>query len=185
MPSPVRTTRDQWVAAGLRALAEGGPDAVRVEVLAATLGVTKGGFYARFNDRPTYLAALLDEWERRSVDDTLARVEAKGGEAPERIVRAGRLTFADELLPIDLAVRDWARRDDAVAARLRRVDDRRIAYLRGLFSSFLDDAEEIEARSTLAFTLAIGQHFMAEQQGGRSREVAVRRAAARLLRPST
>jgi AcrR family transcriptional regulator len=184
MPSPVRTTLDQWIQAGLHALAEGGPDSVSIEALAAGLGVTKGGFYARFNDRATYLDALLDEWERRSVDDTLARVEAHGGDAPERIMRAGRLTFADELLPIDLAVRNWARRDPSVAARLRRVDDRRTAYLRGLFSLFLDDPAEIEARSTLAFALAVGQHFMTEQQGGRSRDVAVRRAAAALLRPS-
>ncbi|WP_246083372.1 hypothetical protein [Nonomuraea diastatica] len=43
------------------------------------------------------------------------------------------LTFSeDRLLPIDLAVRDWARRDEAVAERLRRVDNRRMALRRRL-----------------------------------------------------
>ena len=185
MAPPVQTTRDQWVEAGLCALAEAGPDSVSIETLAADLGVTKGGFYAKFKDRATYLDALLDEWEHRSVEDTLARVEAHGGDAPERIMHAGRLTFSDELLPIDLAVRNWARRDPNVAARLRRVDDQRIAYLRELFALFLDDPTEIEARSTLAFALAIGQHFMTDKHGGRSRNAAVRQAAAVLLRPSS
>ena len=40
-----RTPRTAWVDAGLRALADGGPDSVRVESLAKALGVTKGGFY--------------------------------------------------------------------------------------------------------------------------------------------
>ena len=34
MAAPVRTPRGAWVEAGLRALSDGGPDAVRVEVLA-------------------------------------------------------------------------------------------------------------------------------------------------------
>jgi hypothetical protein len=36
------------------------------------------------------------------------------------------LTFSTELLPIDLAIRDWARRDQAVAGRLRRFDNPRM-----------------------------------------------------------
>lgn len=35
--------------------------------------------------------------------------------------------FDDRLLPIDLAVGDWARWDETVAERLRRVDDKRLA----------------------------------------------------------
>ena len=46
-----RTPRTSWIEEGLRALAAGGPEAVRVETLAATLGVSKGGFYWHFNDR--------------------------------------------------------------------------------------------------------------------------------------
>jgi hypothetical protein len=70
--------------------------------------------------------------------------------------RAGALTFSAELLPIDLAIRDWARHDPAVAERLRRVDNRRMAYLRELFGEISRDDDEAEARSMLAFSLAIG-----------------------------
>ncbi|HYP55470.1 MAG TPA: helix-turn-helix domain-containing protein, partial [Solirubrobacterales bacterium] len=50
MPA-TRTPRTAWVEEGLRALATGGPDAVRVEALARALGVTKGGFYWHFDGR--------------------------------------------------------------------------------------------------------------------------------------
>ncbi len=40
----VRTPREDWIDEGLRALAAGGPDAVRIEPLARALGVTQGGF---------------------------------------------------------------------------------------------------------------------------------------------
>jgi hypothetical protein len=44
MAAPTRTPRSKWIQAGLRALATGGPNAVRVELLAKDLGVTRGGF---------------------------------------------------------------------------------------------------------------------------------------------
>ena len=118
----IRTTREQWIEQGLQALAAGGPDAVRVEALAKELGVTKGGFYGSFADRDALLEAMLDTWERESTDDVLDRVEREGGDPRTKIERAGGLTFSDDrLLPIDLAVRDWARRDEAVAVFLREV----------------------------------------------------------------
>jgi len=76
MPAPTRTTRDAWVDAGLAALADGGPDAVRVDVLAQKLGVTRGGFYHQFDSRQALLDAVLDAWEIRSTDEVLDTVEA-------------------------------------------------------------------------------------------------------------
>ena len=181
MAAITRTPRDRWVEEGLRALAAGGPDAVRVEVLAQSLGVTKGGFYGHFADRNALLAEMLDTWERRSIDEVLERVERKGGDVRAKLRRAGALTFSDELLPIDLAVRDWARRDQAVAERLRRVDNRRMDYLRLLFGAICRDADEVEARSLLAFSLVIGHHFMAADHGARSHADALELAASWLL----
>lgn len=81
---------------------------------------------------------------------------------------------------IDLAVRDWARREDQVAERLRRVDNRRMQLAREMISTFCSDPEEVEARSLLAFCLAIGQHFLAADHPGRS-AAAVRARAADLI----
>jgi AcrR family transcriptional regulator len=183
MAAEIRTPRHGWIEAGLRALADGGPDAVRVEALAKSLGVTKGGFYGHFAHRAELLTEMLDTWERESTDEVLRRVEREGGGARVRIRKAGLLTFSsDRLLPIDLAIRDWARRDPDVADRLRRVDNRRMEYLRSQFRQLHPDADDdsIEARSTLAFALLIGEHFMSTDHGGRSR-LHVLEQAAKLL----
>ena len=181
MPAPTRTTREAWVDAGLSALADGGSDAVRVDVLAQKLGVTRGGFYHQFDGRQTLLDAILDAWETRSTDEVLDRVEREGGDARTKVTKAGLLTFSDELLPVDLAVRDWARRDTAVAERLRRVDNRRMDYLRTLIGELHSDADDVEAIALLAFSLLIGNHFIAADHGPRERVAVLRRAAARLL----
>lgn len=184
----IRTPRDRWIEQGLEALAAGGPDAVRVEVLAKDLGVTKGGFYGSFADRDALLEAMLDTWERESTDEVLDRIQREGGDARTQLQRAGVLTFSDDrLLPIDLAVRDWARRDEAVAERLRRVDNRRMALLRDTIGTFCPDPDEVEARSLLAFCVAIGEHFLAADHDGRTRAQVLARAADLLLdrRPRT
>ncbi len=78
MPA-ARTPPAKWIEEGLRALAAGGPDAVRIESLAEALGVTKGGFYGYFSDRNALLEQMLDTWERTVIDDVIESVEEPGG----------------------------------------------------------------------------------------------------------
>ena len=182
-----RTPRSSWIDEGLRALAAGGPDAVRIEPLARALGVTKGGFYWHFDDRRALLEEMLDTWERVSVDEVIERIEGEGGDARAKLLRLSAIALSsDEVLRIDplridLAIRDWARREQAVAERLRRVDNRRMDYMRSLFGAFCRDEDDVEARSMLAFSLWIGNHFIAADHGGRSRADAMELAFRRLL----
>ncbi len=178
-----RTTRARWIEAGLEALARGGPDAVRVETLAAEIGVTKGGFYGHFDGRPALLSEMLDEWERRCTTEVIARADAEGSDPADRIRRAGQLTFAEDLHRIDLAVRAWARHDESVATRLRRIDNERMEFLRKMFQTFITDPDEIEARSTLTFALAIGRHFIVADHPGYTKREAIQLAGEHLLRP--
>ncbi|WP_163543730.1 TetR/AcrR family transcriptional regulator [Occultella kanbiaonis] len=179
-----RTPREGWVEEGLRVLAESGVDAVRVETLAKNRGVTKGGFYGYFADRDALLQSMLDAWERESVDEVLEQVKRAGGDARAQALGAGELTFSnDRLLPIDLAIRSWARRDGTVAARLARVDRRRMDVLRATMSTFCDDPLEVEARSLMAFCVAIGEHFLATEHGDLTRAEVIGRAAELLLGP--
>src|SRR5258708_15824951 len=82
MSAPTRTPRSSWVEEGLRALAAGGPDGVRIELLARALGVTRGGFYWHFEDRPALLAEMVDPWERLTGDAGVERGR-RGGPAPQ------------------------------------------------------------------------------------------------------
>jgi AcrR family transcriptional regulator len=165
---PTRTPRSTWIEHGLRALAAGGPDAVRIESLAQALGVTRGGFYWHFGDRRALLDAMLDSWEQATTLEVAGRLEREGGDAAAKLRRLLALT-SPGVVKTDLAIRDWARHDPAVAERLRRVDNSRMDYLRSLFGSFCSDAEDIEARSLLAYSLLIGNHFIAADHDGHDR----------------
>jgi AcrR family transcriptional regulator len=178
-----RTPRSSWIEEGLRALAAGGPDAVRIEPLAQALGVTKGGFYWHFDDRRALLEEMLDAWERTVIDEVIERVEGEGGDARARLRRLFALASSSEgrgLLRIDLAVRDWSRRDKTVAERLRRIDNRRMEYMRSLFGAFCPDEDDVEARCMVAFSLFIGSHFIAADHGARSRADVLKLALRRL-----
>lgn len=171
-----RTPRQAWIDAGLAALADGGPDAVRIELLAKSLGVTKGGFYGFFADRNALLKEMLDSWERRSVDEVLETVAREDGDAVTTAVRAAQLTFSGDLWPVDQAIRDWSRRDATVAERLRRVDNQRMDLLRSQFASTYPDPDELEARCLLAFSVAVAKDLIAVDHPRRTRDQVVGRA---------
>ncbi len=181
MAAPTRTPKSAWIEAGLRALGAGGPDAVRIEPLAQALGVTRGGFYWHFADRRALLEAMLDAWERATTDEVFDRVESEGGDAGAKLRRLFPLATSG-VVAVELAVRDWARREQAVAERLRRIDNRRMEYLRSLFRAWCPDADDVEARCLLYYSLMIGNHFIAADHGARSRadvlELALRRLGA-------
>jgi AcrR family transcriptional regulator len=177
-----RTPRESWIDQGLRALAAAGPDGVRIEVLAKDLGVTKGGFYWHFDDRQSLLDEMLDTWERVLIDEAIERVEREGGDARERLRRLfSAASSGGKWTKVELAVRDWARRERKVATRLRRVDNRRMDYMRSLFGAFCPDEGEVEARCMVAMALFIGSPFMAADHGARSRQEVLGLALARLL----
>jgi AcrR family transcriptional regulator len=182
MAPPTRTPRSEWIRQGLRALAAGGPDAVRIESLAKELGVSRGGFYWHFADRGALLAAMLDTWERATTQEVADQLDSGGGDASAKLRRLFALT-SPNVVKADLAIRDWARRDHAVAARLRRVDNRRMGHLRALFAGLSTDPAEIEARCLLTFSLLIGNHYITADHGSYSRtdvlEMALRQLAAR------
>jgi AcrR family transcriptional regulator len=176
----VRTPRSAWVDAALQALATGGPDAVRIEALAASLGVSKGGFYWHFKDRRALLDEMLDTWEKRVVGDVIASVESRPGDSRAKLQQLVELAPSIDFA-VELALRDWSRRDRDVAKRLRRIDTRRMDYLRSLFGQFCEDENDVEARSMLAFSLFIGSYFIAVEHRGKTRSQVLQLATDRLL----
>lgn len=176
-----RKTRNEWIAAALKAMAEGGVHAVRVERLARALGVSKGSFYWHFENRPALLTAMVHMWEEGGTERIIRQAEAGGGDVAARIRRLWELTSSDTRIASELAIRDWARRDPTIAARVRGVDDRRMRYLRELFGQLGAPANEIEARAMLLASLLMGNYFIRAKHGRKSRRAVLADAVALLL----
>ena len=182
MAAPTRTPRSRWIDAGLQALGVGGEDAVRIESLAQALGVTKGGFYWHFDDRRALLEEMLDTWERVVSEDVIVRVESLGGDARTKLRHLfGIAVSIDDMVAIELAIREWARRDPTVMERLHRLDNRRMDYMRSLFRDLTSDPDDVEAQCYLAFSLFIANHYIRADHGGRSRKDVIEKATERLL----
>ncbi|MGA2166313.1 MAG: TetR/AcrR family transcriptional regulator [Solirubrobacteraceae bacterium] len=185
----VRTPRGAWIDAALQALAAGGPDAVRVEALAVSLGVSKGGFYWHFADRGALLEEMLDTWEKAVVDNVIARVESQQADPRAKLRQLCELAssaklLAADLFAVELALRDWSRHDNNVAERLSRVDNRRMAYMRTLFGAFCVDENDVEVRCMLVFALFVGTNFIAVQHRELTRSQVLGLAFDRLLSES-
>jgi AcrR family transcriptional regulator len=151
-----RLDRDDWVRAGVAALAAGGVGAVRVETLAKRLGVTKGSFYWHFADRDALLAAIA-EWERRQTQAVIDDVAAAGPAEP-----LARLTLLSRIvgrldIRLEAAVRTWAVTDPRTAAAVARIDTARQAYLQEIIESAGAPADVAAGRARLLYYALIGQ----------------------------
>ena len=158
-----RLSARHWIAAARGVLIEAGVEAVKVEPLAAGLGVTRGSFYWHFANRDALLAALLHDWAETNTAPILRAVEAAGEDGHARMMALVRVWIdeTDFSPDYDAAVRDWARRSPRVAATVRRIDARRIAVLQGIFDRFgyAPDAALIRAR--VAYFHQVGYYALA------------------------
>jgi len=159
-----RLDRADWIHAGFAMLAAGGIDAVRVERLAAVLKVTKGSFYWHFRDRPALVAALLEAWQAEATSDIITRVEEKGGDAATRLGSLLSIVFRSDGR-LEMAVRDWATRDEAARTAQKVVDQRRLAYVEALFRELGFSAPQALARARFAYQALIGQFSLGNQGG--------------------
>ena len=141
---------------------KGGVGAVRVERLAADVGVTKGSFYHHFRDRGALLEALLEFWSREMTDAEFERIQGLRGGDAGRELRARLLALAEDVLErgmgrYDPAIRAWARSDRKVAAAVAQVDRRRVRALAGLFEEGGFSAAQARTRARIFYALLLGE----------------------------
>lgn len=158
-PPHTRVTRDEWVNAALDALGEVAIDELRVLSLAERLSISRSSFYWYFDDLEGLQRELLSRWER----NTASIVERTERQAPT-ITTACLGVFecwADRSLydaGLDLAVRDWGRRDFDVAALVRAADDRRLDAVAAMFTAHDFEPADALVRARLLYHSQVGYH---------------------------
>ncbi|MEU7058303.1 TetR/AcrR family transcriptional regulator [Streptomyces sp. NPDC046197] len=150
-----RLSAQDWADAALTAIGEGGLAAVAVEPLAARLGTTKGSFYWHFANREALIEAALARWEQTNTEAIITAVDRQEG--PERRLRHlfAEVTRAAEEDPLEVALLATAAHPQ-VAPVLRRVTDRRIAYVAQLFTDLGYQPRAARDRALLAYTSYLG-----------------------------
>jgi AcrR family transcriptional regulator len=154
---------DAWIEAGLKELGRGGIERVRVEVLAKSLGITKGGFYRRFKDRGALLEAILHAWARGRIDAIKEQTELGDENARERLRSLIKL-YSERANPegmaIELAIRQWARSDAAALAAVVSVDDARLKGCAQLYRELGLSAKDAQARAVLLYAFIFGRSLI-------------------------
>src|SRR5262249_10347166 len=148
--------REMWIEAGLKEIGRSGVEGVRVEVLAAHLGITKGGFYRRFKDRRALLDALLETWRRGRIAAIEKQIEVAGARL-KSLIRLYSERLNPEAMAIELAIRQWARSDAAASAAVESVDAARLSNVAQLYRRLGWSAEEARARAVLLYAFIFGQ----------------------------
>lgn len=143
-------TKDRWLDEGLAVLAEEGAPGIRIDRLAARVGLTKGSFFHHFSGVADYRAALLARWE--------ASTAVALGDAPPRETLSGMADRVGDLLDLrlEVAVRAWAFQDTDVAAVLERVDRSRLEALQRVWAGLIADPERARIAALLPHLVVIG-----------------------------
>src|SRR3954468_7353982 len=176
--------RDVWIEAGLAEIARHGIDGVRVEVLAKNLGVTKGGFYRRFKDRAALLDAILKTWSAGRIASIEQQTSLDGATARDRlraIIRLYSERMNTEGMAVELAIRQWARSDEAAAAAVASVDAARLKNVGQLYRATGLAPEEADAQAFLFYCFIFGQSLLFLERGPRKRAQLVAKSAEKLL----
>jgi AcrR family transcriptional regulator len=180
-------TREQWIDAAMALLIDGGVDLVRVDVLARQLGVTRGSFYWHFKDRGDLLAQVLRAWRDAATEHVTFRFDGRHDD-PEALIRnlatlPLRGQSAARAARVELAIRDWARRDPMAQEAVDEADGSRIAYLAQCFAALGFGAAEARHRAGVLYAYQVGESLLARQGSAAHRSGRNAVAAELLLAP--
>lgn len=161
----VNTTKippEVWLETAKQALIKRGVSGVKVDKLAKTLGVTRGGFYHHFKSQKDLIERLVKYWAKTNDMFPDMNELASPSEALRTLnVITERLILEKEFSPaFDLAIREWARVDPDLKKSIDLVDKSRIQRLTSLFTALGCDCEEAPIRARVFYFHQIGYYAM-------------------------
>jgi AcrR family transcriptional regulator len=149
-----RLTRDDWIEQGLRTLARGGVNALKVGPMSTKLKVSRGSFYWHFRDIADFRSQILRSWQERMTDQVIEEIAGKA--EPDRLKHLMRRAFAVKR-GLDRAIRTWAAEDKEVAAIVASVDARRVAYIAKLLVAAGVESRRAFPRAAFMYWAYLGQ----------------------------
>ncbi|WP_406642116.1 TetR/AcrR family transcriptional regulator [Amycolatopsis sp. WGS_07] len=180
-----RLSAQDWTRAALKAIADGGLAAVRVEPLAQTLGVTKGSFYAHFRNRDELIAAALADWRRNHGEAGLAEYAAI--DDPEQRLRDLLTAVVRAVQPLAPSVHLSLlgdRNDPRVKDAVSRVNQARLDLLTRTYRELGLPPDQATHRARVAYAAILGLLHLAQTDADAPSPDALADAAAAIFLPS-
>jgi AcrR family transcriptional regulator len=153
-PEAARASKESWAEAALRALTEGGVEAVAVEPLARGLGVTKGSFYWHFENREALLVAALELWEARGTTAIVDELSAIASPAERLRSLFRRVSDVAKGAPSHAALA--SSHEPLVQRTLKRVATTRLSFLTECYEQLGLSPKPARRRALLAYAAYLG-----------------------------
>ena len=148
--------RENWIDAGWSLLAAKGVEAVKVEVLARQLKVSKGSFYWHFKNRRELLEAILQRWENETMS-IIQQSETLATTPKEQLYKLFTLVEeACQQADPETAIFQWANQDEAVQQRVHALETKRVNYLTDLFQDCGFNETDARQRAEVAYFAFMG-----------------------------
>ena len=158
----VKVTKEDWLNIARNVLVDEGVGEIKILTLAEKLGVSRSSFYWYFENRRDLLEALLQGWEARNTKTLVSKCGQQSRTISEAACNFFRC-FVDTSQfdhGLDFAVREWARRDVAVRARIDLADQTRLQAVTGMFLRHGYDPYDAECRARILYYMQIGYHAL-------------------------
>lgn len=158
----IKVTQQDWLNIARDVLVHDGVGELKILTLAEKLNVSRSSFYWYFGNRADLLDALLAEWEARNSQSIIRHCEMPADTIVGAACNFFRC-FVDESLfdsRLDFAVREWARRDASVRARIDQADERRLAAITAMYARHGFDSPSADARARVLYFMQLGYHAL-------------------------
>lgn len=156
----MKLTRDDWLQHGMKTLADEGFATLKADVLAKSLGVSRGSFYWHFRDLQEFHQALLDDWHKRATQQVIDWIEQTAS-GPERLSLLLRRAWTTSNRT-ERAIRAWATHNPEIASRLDAVDKQRIDYIAGLLKAAGLKPRQARARAMFTVSAYLGHMILGD-----------------------
>jgi AcrR family transcriptional regulator len=152
-----RLGRSDYLAIGMRILAEEGPAGLTTTNVCDRLQITRGSFYHHFPSLRAFNEALIAHWETDHLEQSKAALA--GVDMKDRPVAIKNIGVAAPHRA-ERAIRIWAYTDVMVAAAQHRVDARRIAETAAVLREAGLPPDEAENLAHIGITIMVGTQVM-------------------------
>jgi AcrR family transcriptional regulator len=155
-----RFNRTDWLELGSRLLADEGPGGLVIERLTEAAGRTRGSFYHHFENRDAFLAALMDHWRDKVIEQAAQPFRDNPSPAAlKALLRQAPHTWDHAF---EREVRRLAASQPVVREGVKRVDDERIAGLAFVIGLLRPEVEDPEAMAFLQYAMVVGAQWLLE-----------------------
>ena len=149
-----RLTAQDWIDFALQTLARTGFDALKADVLARKLGISRGSFYWHFTDIGTFHARVIEHWKQAATEAIIVDIERH--KSPEqRFDALLRLAFGHGA-SLEIRMRTWAENNAEAQRAVSDIDRRRREYIERLLAEAGVAPTQAATRAQLVYWTYLG-----------------------------